>query len=632
MNVCRVIVVGRKPLSLPFFDYCLPPDFASRVQPGQLVRVPFRTSFQYGIVHSIHATPPTRNGKSIALKEIVEIVHDQPALTLAQLSFIQEIAELYKVSPGFLIKSNLFEITKKNIGIFKGLHGSPDQKTITPTTPRLFIHHTEVEKKDYILQNVARNKQNLILVPEVHDVQKTAELLFETGNITSVALLSSETLGSEENAIWFSVWSGATHCVVGTRAALFLPWHDLENIFLLDEGNSSYKSWDMAPRFETRDAVKMLAQAHGAIPHFIAHTPSAETYYFAKKKIYSFASNTETPFTSANAECIDMQDEKRGRNYSFFADSSITALQEALKTGNALILANRKGSLSAVVCRDCGYAPTCPTCTRVLSYHETTGTLECHFCKTKKPLQLVCERCSSQELAPRGIGTQKVERELKKSLKDSPISITYQRIDGDTQQSKKMEQAKGLVIIGTEKALAWIDWQTITLVLFVDPDTLLFIPEYRLAEELWQTIASTAYHLPPHARLLLQTNHKDNPVFKYLPKPEQWYGKELLQRKFFGYTPFRSLLKLSYGGKSAMESERAAGALFLRLSSLTKRFENTIVMNPLPTNPSFYKKRYWQVIVIKVDYRHAPALLKQILPLVPDDWKVDVNPLHILGF
>ncbi len=633
MPFCRVIVAGRMPLSLPFFDYTIPKELENKLVVGQLVSVPFRGKENYAVIHSFPTEIPFKNGKPLPLKTLSGLVNPIPAFSTSQLDFLMELAEFYAVSPGFIIKSALFEINKKNKNLFQNLEQIvAKQRNAEVQKPVLAVYETEAEKKALLTKNLGTAGQKLILVPEVHEIEKTARLLFGDEYLDHCTLLSSNTKPAAATKIWLTVWQGKPLTMIATRRALFLPWNNLQTIWLLDEGNSDYKSWDMAPRFETRDAVFFLSKHHLAQVHLMSHTPSVESFFFAKKQVYSFATEKQTPFTPAKTEIINLKDEQRGGNYGFFADETLERLRTALTAGNVFILANHRGSVSSVVCHDCGFVPRCPACKRPYSYHEDTKELVCHFCTTHKPMILFCENCRGTNLGARGIGTQKVERELRRKFKDILETLAFVRIDSDSEEVPVFDSAKKNIIIGTERALGFIDWNSIACTLLIDPDTLLFIPEYKITERLWQTVRAIDYASRNGSPVLIQTKHPEHAVFENLRRPERFYVKELQQRKFFEYPPFSFILKLSYGhtesAKAAMEAER----LFLTLERLTKDSKMCTLTHPLATMPEFYKKRYWQVLLLKVDYRSYKRTIKELLKAVPEEWKVDPNPTSLLGF
>jgi primosomal protein N' (replication factor Y) len=382
----------------------------------------------------------------------------------------------------------------------------------------------------------------------------------------------------------------------------------------------------MAPRILAREAALMLAHAHGAQCFLTTHTPSVESWYFAQHKVYT--NKQEIPIFDTNVEIIDMKEERRGRNYGFLS----LDLEDAIANGDSgdiFLFLNRKGSSAYVGCRDCGYVAKCPQCSRGLVYHENTATLDCHFCNLKNKMFLTCPKCHSANMIMYGVGTQSLETEL---AKKNQLNKKIIRIDSDTISIYNKNVAGDKIIIGTQIALDKIDWSKIKLMAFIDADSSLFIPEYKMAENLWSQLREVQYHLPPKARLLIQTGHTEHHVFSSLAQPQRFYDQELKERKSFSYPPFSYLIRL-YNGEKTLESSRAsANDLFGHLQTLTKSRHDITISNPLPFSPSYAKGLYWHGIVVKVSFEKYKQLTKFLAQNIPENWKFDPNPNNLLSF
>ena len=49
-----------------------------------------------------------------------------------------------------------------------------------------------------------------------------------------------------------------------------------------------------------------------------------------------------------------------------------------------VLMLNRRGYSSFVMCRDCGYVDDCPNCDISLTLHMDTKTMNCHYCDFQK--------------------------------------------------------------------------------------------------------------------------------------------------------------------------------------------------------------------------------------------------------
>ncbi len=357
----QVIPARRMPLSLSFFDYSVPEEYKDKIKIGQLVKIPFRNKEEFGVILDIKSS----DKPNIKTKPIKEIVFAQPFLSKEQLNFLVDISEFYHVSLGFLLKSNLIPLQIRKLKKVSSTQRTASPPINKPSKPLVYIHKNEAEKQEIILEKLSGEnghrhggvpphggEQSLILVPELTAIKKITDLLPE--DILNRAItITSEANNKELFAKWLQIWSGEKDIIIGTRTALFLPWFNLKNIILTDEGNSNYKSWDMAPRFHTRDAALFLSKHHGAQLSLLSHTLSIESYYFAKNKVYSTANDLQIKPLNKTTEVVDMKSEWRGGNYSLV---SVDVLNEFKKTkaGDVVFFLNRRGTASYVGCRDCG--------------------------------------------------------------------------------------------------------------------------------------------------------------------------------------------------------------------------------------------------------------------------------------
>ena len=79
----------------------------------------------------------------------------------------------------------------------------------------------------------------------------------------------------------------------------------------------------------------------------------------------------------------------------------------------AILVLNRRGTASVVLCRDCGHVQACPDCERPLVYHQAGTTLRCHHCGRATPIATRCPACGSPRIRYLGGGTERVEREVR---------------------------------------------------------------------------------------------------------------------------------------------------------------------------------------------------------------------------
>lgn len=617
------------PLSLPFLDYMVPEPDKDVIQIGQLVKIPFRNQEEFGVVFAIQNSSAETEKK---LKPLKEIIFTKPIVSKQQLVFLQTISEFYHVSLGFLLKINIIPLQPRKLKQLQ-TSNSAYLETSTKTAPsqskpELSIYKNYQEKIKLVLDNIHSSAgQTLILAPEITAVQKLQASL--PTEIAKKTIIITSDLGTKDLfSRWLQIWSGEKNIVIGTRSALFLPWFNLTTVVLDDEGNPNYKSWDMAPRLHTRDAALFLANSHGATLKLLTHTPSVETLFFTQKKVYT-GDTTVLPIHKP-VQIVDMRAQRRLKNRSLLSHDLLEEFKN-VKNGDVFFFINRRGTVGYVGCRDCSNVLTCPNCHLALTYHQATNAMTCHYCSHTEPMPLECKKCQGTNVNMFGAGTQLAEDLIKKIIaKDDPRQIV--RIDSDLANIHKLQTKGDKIIIGTQQAWAHIDWSKIRLLAFLDADSSLFIPEYKIVENLWQHMRDAQFNLPPHAVMVAQTSHPEHLVFTCLFEPETFYAQQLAERKMLGYPPFKFLLKLmsSHSHEQTLISETTS--IITAITELTKDTPGITILGPWQTSPYRHNGQYWQVILFKISYENYKKHTKLLLSKIPPNWKIDPNPNSILYF
>lgn len=626
--IAQIIPAKRMPLSLPFLDYLVPESEINNIKVGQLVKIPFRKKEEFGVVFALQNSPTVKENK---LKPITEIVFTKPIISKQQLDFLYSISEFYHVHLGFLLKSNLIPLQPRKLKQLQNQNTVQEatfDTQVTQTKPRLGIYQNHQEKIKTIVEHIDPSGQTLLLVPEITAIDSIITAL--PSNISEkTVIITSEISTKELFSRWLQIWSGEKSVIIGTRSTLLLPWFNLRSIILEDEGNASYKSWDMAPRFHSRDAALFLSKSHGAKLLLLSHTPSVETLFFAQKKVYD-SEHTDVPIINRPVQMVDMRAQRRLKNYSLLSHDLLEEFKK-ITTGDIFFFINRRGTVSYVGCRDCGNVLTCPNCKLALTYHQNTNTLSCHYCHFNQPMPLVCAKCHGTNVNMFGAGTQLAENLIKKIIPPGDQRHII-RIDSDTTNFDKLQKPEDKIIVGTQLAWAHIDWSKVKLFAFLDADSSLFIPEYKIVENLWQQLRDAQFNLPADAHMVAQTNHPEHLVFTSLFDPASFYATQLAERKILGYPPFKFLVKIMNGNVNEKAVQSETEAMVKKLLQLTKNNPEITILGPWETSPYRYNGQYWQVLLAKIAYENYKKNTKLLLSHIPDSWKIDPNPNSILYF
>ncbi len=476
----------------------------------------------------------------------------------------------------------------------------------------------------------------LLLVPEIALATPIVDRL-RTDLAVPIAVLHSG-LGEGERADeWRRVRAGDVHVVVGTRTAVLAPLADLGLVIVDEEHDPAYKS-DRTPRLQARDAAMLLASRSDAAVVLGSATPSVESLGRARSGDYR---RVELPSRPVGAEpdvtAVDLRAELAAGNRGLISAPLADALA-ALDVGRgerAILVINRRGSASVVLCRDCGHVETCPDCDRPLVYHHAGTSLRCHHCGRAWPLPGRCPECQSPRIRYIGGGTERLEREMRERFPDLRVA----RLDRDVVERRGAADrildafAAGMldVLVGTSLVTKGIDVPQVTLVGIVSADIALNLPDERAAERTYQLLAQGVGRagrgdLPGQA--FVQTYRPDHRAIRAVTErsPDLFYDEELALRERFGSPPFGRLVKLTVGLPDRSEAERVASAMAgeLRARAGTAT-PPVIVAGPAPAYIARRAGRWRFNIVLR---GADPVALLDPPPGAP--WSVDVDPESLL--
>lgn len=419
---------------------------------------------------------------------------------------------------------------------------------------------------------LAGGRGALVLVPEISLTAQTVGR-FRSRFGDEVAVLHSRLSAGERFDQWDLVRTGRARVVVGARSALFAPLSDPGLIIIDEEHEGSYKQ-DKSPRYHAREVAARLARERGAALVLGSATPSLEALARCRAGIYRDARWTrvempERPGTAVlpRVTVVDMGEQFRGGGRSIFSAPLANALIDvARRREKAVLLLNRRGFANFLMCRDCGCVPECPHCSTALTYHERGHLLACHTCGRSWPVRAypdpstACPNCGSRYLAAFGVGTQRVEDELRLLL---PADVEVIRMDADTTRAKGAHQrlleqfdaAECAVLVGTQMIAKGLDFPEVTLVGVINADTMLKLPDFRAAErtyDLLEQVAGRAGRGERPGEVIVQTWWATHPAMRAVATHDRavFLEAELAERAEAGYPPFRRLANVTVWGRA----------------------------------------------------------------------------------
>jgi primosomal protein N' (replication factor Y) len=479
-----------------------------------------------------------------------------------------------------------------------------------------------------------RRRPGLVLVPEIALALPIVDRL-RADLAARVAVLHSALSDGERADEWRRIRRGDVDVIVGTRLAVLAPLADVGVVIVDEEHDAAYKS-DRTPRLQARDVAQELGRLAGAPVVLGSATPSVETEGRAREgAIERYRLPVRLSGSPPSVEVVDLREELKAGNLGMLSRSLTGALTGLGDGDQAILVINRRGTASVVLCRDCGYVATCPDCTRPLVYHQAGGTLRCHHCGRAWPMPSRCPQCGSARIRYLGGGTERVEREVR----DRFPSLRIGRLDRDVVERRGAAErvvdafADGRldVLVGTSLVTKGLDIPAVTLVGIVSADVALNLPDERAAERTYQLLAQAVGRAGRGDRpgvAIVQTYLPEHPAITAVAegRAEAFYDAELDLRRQFGSPPFGRLVKLTVALPDRGEAEEAGRSLATRLRERAGR-EGLAVQVAGPA-PAFIARRgdRWRFNVV---LRGAdPVRLLDDPPGLP--WSIDVDPESLL--
>ena len=487
-------------------------------------------------------------------KATIDSLLEKQLINIEEIQYYRKPNEIYKVEDKNIdlneeqafvtstIKNNMFDEDKKPYMIH-GVTGSGK---------------TEVYM-DIIEYSLSQGLDSIVLVPEISLTPQTiARFKNKFGDI--VGVFHSQLSEGEKHDVYKQIKDGEIRILIGARSALFAPFTSLGVIIIDEFHENAYKS-EKNPKFSAIEVAKYIANKRDVTLVMGSATPSIEEYYKALNGEYKLleinrrANNKPMP----KIDIVDMKEELSVGNKSIFSNKLKNEIKDTINNKNQVMLfLNRRGYANFVSCRNCSYVFSCNNCDISLTYHKKTNTGRCHYCGYEEQIPTECPECKSKYIKPFGVGTQRIEEEIKSIFPD----IRVLRLDKDTTSKKgsfeeilnKFKNREADVLIGTQMLSKGLDFDNVTLVGILSADMILKFPDFKSAETTFQLVtqvAGRAGRSYKDGKVILQTYDTNHYAIKHAINYDfkGFYEDEIKIRKLFNYAPFNSMISVVVSGK-----------------------------------------------------------------------------------
>lgn len=579
--------------------------------------------------------------EGIILKDIIEVIDDEPVITEEQLALARFSAKYYFNALGPSVHLNIprnektpkstivdkMPTTKLGITLTKE-QNEIVQKILSDKAGAYLLEGVTGSGKTHVYIAIANEalkegRSVLFLVPEISLTPQLVNRVEDALHLRALVMHSNITPTKKRDAI-FALLRGQANLLIGARSALFAPLKNLGLIVVDEEHDGSLKQ-DEAPRYHARDLALWRAKREGARIILGSATPSLESVVNAQKgkliHLHLYDRFRKHQNQMPQVTIIDLKERARdvdhrthdistssGQKMCILSRPLVFAMKETLSLNRQVLLfLNQRGYAKFGVCYQCGHSASCPNCSVGLTFYQNRRALTCHQCKHIEAATHTCRNCHQDAVRFLGLGTERLEEEVRLIF---PDHITL-RLDRDIVRSQRrledtltaMHERKAHILIGTQMIAKGHDFLHVGLVGVVCADTALSSPDFRASEKTFQLLTQVAGRtgrgeFSGHA--IIQTFNPDHPSIMFAKdhNVKDFLSLELAVRKRFGQPPFSraALIRCEHG--NALLSED----VMLMAKKLLSQERGLSILGPAPSPIEKISNRFrFQCLVMAED-------------------------------
>ncbi len=378
----RVLPFLRTPIHVNGFDYRIPEQLV--LHPGDVVRIPFRRQEVVGIVETILTESAFASRAASILGRYADLSFPPGLLRVCE-----ETAARTFCSKPTVLHAWFRTLPKRP-------HAIPPVYPPHPIPGSIHAHWDANPEERLLQAATTATGRLLVIVPWIARVKRYHALL------PTAATLTSELAMGEAFSAWSQWLAEPKGILLTTRVGAWLA-PCASHVFLDEPENDDLKQDDQAPRYDARK-IALTASIHaGTAIEAFGRTPPLHREEPAPDITCDLHVHVRHP---AGKSVIPMVQ----------ADTLNALLAHP---GPRVIIHPIRGVAARVVCRECGWRATCPSCGFGLA--QDVDTLRCRRCSTVAPMPFSCPSCDGPDLGKALPGIEKLKLAWNKHLSDVPV-------------------------------------------------------------------------------------------------------------------------------------------------------------------------------------------------------------------
>jgi primosomal protein N' (replication factor Y) len=500
------------------FDYLVPPELASVVGPGTIVRVPLHGRRVGGWVLSVGSTPPDVPVEK--LKPLAKVTGHGPGPDLVELA--------------------QWAALRWGVGRVRPFLRAASPPGAVPVLPPARRGPAVPEPVDERAAGVLQRGGGVLRLPPAADplgvvlaaCRLGPTLVASPSQDAARLLVARLRRTGREVALVPGDWAsaaGGVDVVVGARAAAWAPCAGLAAVVVLDEHDEALQE-ERSPTWHARDVLVERARRAAVPALVVSPCPSLAALEWAAGRF----SRPSVDDERAGWPLVEIVDRTRDEPWHTSLVTSALVRQLRDPARRVVCVLNTRGRSRLLACRQCRALLRCERCGAAVRQHDDTQ-LHCGRCGTVRPG--VCQACGSTALANRRPGVSRLREELEAAAGRPVVAVT-----GDLDQRVPIPVAD--VYVGTEAVLHRVP--RADTVAFLDLDAELLAPRYRAGEQAMALLARAARLVGARStggRLLVQTFLPRHEVLQavLLADPGRYASAERERRAQLGFPPVTAL-------------------------------------------------------------------------------------------